>query len=238
MRRFYAPKENFSADAVELGFDDTRHLRDVLRLKAEDTVNVFDGTGHEFLCMIEKIGKRHTSLRIVKETEATAPESGLDLTFAAAITKGEKFDLVVQKMVELGVNNLIPLFTRRCEVKPGGSEKRLDRWRKIALEAAKQCGRTKLMRVLEPVDFQDFVLSAMGRVVLFSERDGDNSKTLKAAETLTAVIGPAGGWDDAELELARKRGFQIITFGGRILRAETAAIAFAAILQHRFGDLS
>jgi 16S rRNA (uracil1498-N3)-methyltransferase len=93
------------------------------------------------------------------------------------------------------------------------------------------------MSVLEPQDFQEFTRSAGESVILFSERDGDNFKILKNAKTLTAVIGPAGGWDDSELDLARKNGFQIVTFGGRILRAETAAIAFAAILQHRFGDL-
>jgi len=237
MRRFYAPKENFSRDSVRLGLNDTRHLRDVLRLAKGETVNIFNGEGCEFLCEIEAIEKRQTLLRLIHEIPPTAPESGLNLSFAAAITKGEKFDLVVQKMAELGVNNLIPLFTRRCEVKPSASGKRLERWRKIALEAAKQSGRAKLMSVLEPQDFQEFTRSAGESVILFSERDGDNFKILKSAKTLTAVIGPAGGWDDSELDLARKNGFQIVTFGGRILRAETAAIAFAAILQHRFGDL-
>ena len=237
MRRFYAPKENFSRDSVRLGLNDTRHLRDVLRLAKGETVNIFNGEGCEFLCEIEAIEKRQTLLRLIHEIPPTAPESGLNLSFAAAITKGEKFDLVVQKMVELGVDNLIPLFTRRCEVKPSASGKRLERWRKIALEAAKQSGRAELMSVLEPQDFQEFMPLAGESVILFSERDGDNFKMLRNAQTLTAVIGPAGGWDDSELDLARKKGFQIVTCGGRILRAETAAIAFAAILQHRFGDL-
>jgi 16S rRNA (uracil1498-N3)-methyltransferase len=237
MRRFYAPKENFSQETVTLELDDTRHLRDVLRLAKGATVNIFDGEGCEFLCEIESIEKRQTVLRLIHEIPPTAPESDLNLSFAAAITKGEKFDLVVQKMVELGVDNLIPLFTRRCEVKPSASGKRLERWRKIALEAAKQSGRAELMSVLEPQDFQEFMPLAGESVILFSERDGDNFKMLRNAQTLTAVIGPAGGWDDSELDLARKKGFQIVTCGGRILRAETAAIAFAAILQHRFGDL-
>lgn len=237
MRRFYAPKKNFSAHSVELGADDTRHLRDVLRLAEGDAVHVFDGDGREFLCEIESVEKRRTILRVINEVEPTAPESKFDLTLAAAVTKGENFDLVVQKAVELGVSRLIPLFTRRCDVKPAGSEKRLERWRKIALEAAKQSGRARLMSVREPLDFQEFAGSAGENVILFSERDGDSFTTVQPGEKLTAVIGPAGGWDDSELDRARKSGIQIITFGGRILRAETAAIAFAAILQHRFGDL-
>lgn len=242
MRRFYAPIENFSDDAVTLGTGDTRHLRDVLRLCAGDEAQVFDGDGREFLCRIDTIEKNRTQLRILNEIAPTAPESPLDLTFAAAITKGEKFDLVVQKAVELGVSRIVPLFTARCEVKPGGSEKRLERWNKIALEASKQSGRAKLMVVAEPMDFQKFAGScdpAEDRTtIMFSERDGGDFAKVTSAQTITAIIGPAGGWDDSELHLARERGFAIVTLGGRILRAETAAIAFAALLQHRFGDLT
>src|SRR5260221_5494390 len=97
MRRFYSRQENFSGGSVELDVDDTRHLRDVLRLKTGDEVSVFDGEGKEFLCEITAIEKRRTTLRIINEVAPAAPESDLDLTFAAAITKHEKFDLAVQK---------------------------------------------------------------------------------------------------------------------------------------------
>ncbi|MGH9819451.1 MAG: RsmE family RNA methyltransferase, partial [Pyrinomonadaceae bacterium] len=159
-----------------------------------------------------------------------------------AITKGEKFDLVVQKAVELGVWRMVPLYTARCEVKPGGSEKRLDRWRKIALEAAKQTGRARLMAIDEPIDlrkFTDSVITAGDHtIIMFSERGGGDFARIKPTKKITAVIGPAGGWDDSELNITRDRGFTVVTLGGRILRAETAAIAFAALLQHRFGDLN
>jgi len=243
MRRFYAPKENFSVDSVELNLGDTRHLRDVLRLVKGDEVQVFDGGGREFLCLIESIEKKRTALRVVKEIPPTAPESSLDLTFAAAITKGEKFDLVIQKAVELGVTRIAPLHTGRCEVKAGGSLKRLERWRKIALEAAKQTGRARLMPVESPSTFENFLESIEGdfderqTVVMFSERAGGDFAKVKPAEKMIAIIGPAGGWEESELELALKSGFQVVTLGGRILRAETAAIAFAALLQHKFGDL-
>ena len=238
MRRFYAPRENFADGSVELNAEETRHLRDVLRLKTGDEVNVFDGMGREFTCKIESIEKKGTILTIVSETSAEAPESKLILNLAAAITKGEKFDIVVQKAVELGAASLQPLYTQRCEVKPTGSERRLVRWRKIALEASKQCGRAKLMKVNEPIDFAQFARTVSGDVIMFSERDGKSFSKVKPAGELTAVVGPAGGWDDSELAAARERGFQITTLGGRILRAETAAIAFLAIIQHRFGDIN
>jgi 16S rRNA (uracil1498-N3)-methyltransferase len=238
MRRFYSPAENFANDEVVLGVGDTRHLRDVLRLKAGDEVNVFDGEGREFSCRIASIEKRETRLNVLREISPAAPESPLRLTLAAAITKGEKFDLVVQKAVELGVDALSPLYTQRCEVKPTGSDKRLERWRKIASEAAKQCGRARHMTVNDPVDFRQFTSASLGPVLMFSERDGDGFENFTASETLTVLIGPAGGWDDSELKLAHEKGFFVATLGGRILRAETAAIAFIAILQHRFGDIN
>jgi 16S rRNA (uracil1498-N3)-methyltransferase len=238
MRRFCSPARNFANDEVVLDVDDTRHLRDVLRLKAGDEVNVFDGEGREFSCRIASVEKRQTHLKVLREVSPAAPESPLRLTLAAAITKGEKFDIVVQKAVELGVDTLSPLYTQRCEVKPNGSDRRLERWRKIAQEAAKQCGRARHMTVNDPIDFREFALQSTGQVLMFSERDGDEFKKFSAAEGMTAVIGPAGGWDDSELTLARERGFFVATLGGRILRAETAAIAFMAILQHRFGDIN
>jgi len=239
MRRFYSPKENFSNGVVVLDLDETRHLRDVLRLHAGDEVRVFDGAGSEYLCRIRLVGKKETVLEVLKPITPEAPESGLDLALAVAVTKGEKFDLVVQKAVELGVSRLVPMFTKRCDVKPGGGDKRLERWRKIALEACKQSGRAKLMSVDHPIDFSKFLgqLESKDTAILFSEREGGSFEELTSHDNITAFIGPEGGWDDAELEIALQLAIQIITLGGRILRAETAAIVCAALLQHRFGDL-
>jgi len=239
MRRFYSPKENFSNGVAVLDLDETRHLRDVLRLHAGEEVRVFDGEASEYLCRIRSIEKKKTVLDVLKPITPEAPESPLDLTLAAAVTKGEKFDLVVQKAVELGVSRLVPMFTRRCDVNPGGSEKRLERWRKIALEACKQSGRAKLMSVDPAVDFTKFLdkMETKDTAVLFSEREGGSFEDLPSRDRITAFIGPEGGWDDAELEMSRQHGVQIVTLGGRILRAETAAIICLALLQHRFGDL-
>jgi 16S rRNA (uracil1498-N3)-methyltransferase len=166
-----------------------------------------------------------------------APESPLAITLASTVLNGEKFDLIVQKSVELGVKTLIPMITIRCEVKQTDAARRVERWGRIAMEATKQCGRATLMRVAEPLTFEQVLSSAETvEIVMFSERDGGRfPKT--AGKKITALVGPKGGWDDSELESAVSRGSCVITFGGRILRAETAAIAFTSILQHRFGDL-
>lgn len=237
MRRFYAPPENLENENVFLNEEETRHLRDVLRLREKEKVKVFDGENREFICEIEKIEKRQTVLKIVEETAPSAPSSDLYLTLAAATLKGEKFDLVIQKAVELGVKNFVPLVTKRCDVKIKDAEKKLERWNKIALEACKQSGRAELMKIKMPFDFDEFIQIANGTKILFSERGGARFSEILETEKITAVVGSEGGWEETEIEAAKKNDFQIITFGGRILRAETAAISVAAILQHRFGDL-
>lgn len=227
-----------------LGPEETRHLRDVLRLRVGDEASVFDGLGHEFLCTVEKISKKDAELMLVREVSPASSESPLEITLAAAILPGEKFEITVQKAAELGVQKLQPLYTIRCEVKPGGSSRRLERWQKIAVESAKQSGRARLMEIAEPIQLIGFFDSLPTEAasdssrIFFSERDGEGFASIKPAKKITAVFGPKGGWDDSELEAAKKADFTIVTFGGRIMRAETAAIAMTAILQHRFGDLS
>ena len=135
MKRFYAPPEQFDGKAVTLAIEETRHLRDVLRMKAGDEAQVFDGAGREFLVEVANIAKRQTLLHIVREIEAPAPESDLDLTIAASVYKNDKFDLVIQKAVELGVARVAPTVTFRSETNLKASMKRTERWRKIALEA-------------------------------------------------------------------------------------------------------
>lgn len=239
MRRFYAPPENFHAQNVTLSEEETRHLRDVLRLRKGDEVSVFDGIGREFKCVIEAVEKKSSTLSLIEEVTPTSPESNLELTVAATVLPGDKYDLVIQKAVELGVVELIPLVTTRCEVKLKDATKRLARWRRIAFEASKQCGRALLMKVSEPVEFAELIAKiSPDDAVLFSERDGTSFETVTPSKKITAIFGPKGGWEDRELETAKSRSIKIITLSGRVLRAETAAIAISAILQHRFGDFN
>ena len=238
MRRFYSPPETFNNEIVVLDSEQTRHLRDVLRLREGENVQVFDGAGREFLCGIESIEKRQTTLKIIEEIAPKSPESSLDLTLAVAFLKGEKFDLVIQKAVELGVTRFVPIETKRTDVKLKNAESKLERWQKIIIEASKQTGRAKLMQIETPLKFENFVESAEGMKILFSERSGAEFNNIESAKKITAVIGSEGGWEDSEIEFAKDKDFQIITFGGRILRAETAAISIAAILQNKFGDLN
>jgi len=248
-RRFYAPPAAFAPDgaAVVLSAEESRHLRDVLRLRAGDEAFVFDGEGREFACAVTRAGGRGEGARLEVRREAAPPrpESPLDLTLAVGLLKGEKFDLVVQKATELGASRVVPVLTKRADVRlrdERDAASRVERWRRLALEAAKQSGRARLPAVETPAAFDAFVARAPrgGELrLLFAERDGRglDEAAPESAPAVSALVGPEGGWDDAELEEARRLGWRLVTLGGRTLRAETAAIAVATILQHRFGDV-
>lgn len=248
-RRFYAPREGFTPDrtSVRLNADETQHLRKVLRLKTGDEVFVFDGQGREFRGVIQFVARDETQVSITDECPLGSTESPLNLTMAVALLKGEKFDLIVQKLTELGVSRLIPVITARADVRLRGESdaaRRVDRWRRIVLEATKQCERTRLLTIEAPIAFQNFIAQtrATGELrLLFAERQGTSFgqliETDRAAQAVTAIIGPEGGWAGEEIDQARAADWPIVTLPGRVLRAETAAIAVTALLQHRFGDL-
>lgn len=248
-RRFYAPSGAFKSDSqtVTLEADEARHLREVLRLKPGDEVYVFDGAGKEFQCAIESSRRDTALLKIMKEVEPARPESTLQLTLAVALLKSDKFDLVVQKATELGVVRLVPVMTKLADIKlkdESDGQKRLLRWRRIALEAAKQSGRALVPEIATPVLFSEMIASEglADYKILFSERGGLSLDSLPAEMprddyAITALIGSEGGWTDGELEEAKAADWFVITLGGRTLRAETAAIAVTTMMQHLFGDL-
>ncbi len=248
-RRFYAPTDAFSSrrETVTLAEDEARYLREVLRLKPGAEVFVFDGDGKEFQCLVEESRRDSARLKVVTEVQATRPESPLGLTLAVALMKGEKFDLTVQKATELGVTQVVPVTTRFADIRlrdEHDAAKRVTRWQRIALEAAKQSGRARVPKIRQPEPFEAFIQESRPNVsrVMFSERDGHaiekagNDLPTKPSQ-MVALVGPEGGWADEEIALARDAGWTVVTIGGRTLRAETAAIAFVALLQHLFGDL-
>lgn len=251
-RRFFAPRNAFAPDGsmVELASEEARHVRDVLRLARGDEVFVFDGEGKEFRCAIEESGRGSVKLSVKSEVEAARPESNLELTLMIALLKGEKFDLVVQKATELGARRIIPVVTKLADVRLRDAEdgaRRVARWQRIALEACKQSGRARLPQIDAPESFSSLIASSSSSQadewrLMFAERGGESlSATIKNLGTkpqaVKALVGSEGGWTDEEIALSQSAGWSVVTLGGRILRAETAAIAITALLQHSFGDL-
>jgi len=239
-RRFHAPPSAFTKTTITLAGDEARHLREVLRLKTGDEVYVFDGLGHEFRCTVSNARRDSSELHIEAEIEPAKPESQLQLNLCVALLKGEKFDLVVQKATELGATKVTPLITRHADIRlrdAADATKRVTRWQRIAMEAAKQSGRAFVPEISLPLAFEA-ALEVDGVGVMFSERGGSGLESLSATNAITALVGSEGGWADEEIEAAKARNFHIVTLGGRVLRAETAAIAVTVLMQHRFGDLN
>jgi 16S rRNA (uracil1498-N3)-methyltransferase len=251
-RRFYASPDEFDDNRVRLSSDESHHLTRVLRLTPGDEVFVFDGCGNEFQCRFDTVENKRAVLEMIAPL-ADEVESPLRLTLAQALTKGEKFDFVVQKATELGVSCVIPIASEHADLKLNReqAEKRVERWQRISLESLKQCGRRKLVEIAMPLTLTDFLSESRAEtridksakaVIFFNERGGkpmkDALNELSDKGSLVALIGPEGGWSDREIESMEACGCLAVTLGRRILRTETAAIVAATLLQHLLGDLS
>jgi 16S rRNA (uracil1498-N3)-methyltransferase len=255
-RRFYAPPDHINHSTITLSAHETHHLTHVLRMTPGDEAFVFDGCGREYRCSFRKVENNHAQMEI-EDSLSDVVESPVHFTLAQALAKGEKFDFIIQKATELGVSAIAPLVTRYSDVRLDDQQKlkRVERWRRISLEAMKQCGRRKLVEITSPCTLREFIVknaqtieSSAGAsdisapALLFCERSGV-AITNALADTsmpraVVALIGPEGGWSDDELETLNDYGCRSVTLGPRVLRTETAAVVVITLIQHAIGDLS
>jgi 16S rRNA (uracil1498-N3)-methyltransferase len=241
--RFYAPPSSFTETTVRLDADEAHHLTRVLRLGSGAQVFVFDGEGVEHECEVARVAKHEVDLNLLRRLDDVV-ESPLRLTLAQALIKGDKFDWVIQKATELGASRIVPLVTEHSDIKRAEDRagQRLQRWRRISLEALKQCGRRRLVEICEPAPFDEFCASAdRDACLIFTERGGGNlaevSTKLRDVNQLSLCVASEGGWSERELRKAASCGFTPVSLGSRILRTETAAIVAVSLAQHLFGDL-
>ncbi|PYR64731.1 MAG: hypothetical protein DMF88_22310 [Acidobacteria bacterium] len=233
--RFYAPDAHAPGDLVTLPEDEGEHLTRVLRLKPGDALRVFNGHGSEFDAIVDQAGTRGVRVRLHAVAQA-APEPRVAITLAQAVLKGDKMDDVVRDATMLGVAELQPVITSRTEVTRAALAKgaRRDRWERIAISSAKQCGRATVPRLFEPINFDELVES-LGRMLLplpalMLVEPGAATETTPASELdlspqrgATVLVGPEGGWTPPEIE----RGASVcrlITVGGRTLRADAMCV--------------
>jgi 16S rRNA (uracil1498-N3)-methyltransferase len=238
---------------IRLTGKEARYILRVLRRRKGDELTLFDSKGNSYRAVITETGRKEATASI-KETLHPKTESPLGLILLQAVLKGQKMDLVIRKTTELGVKEIIPVISERTEVRETG---KLSRWRKIAVEAGQQSGRTVVPEIQNPVGLMDFFSSAMGqgapaklspplKGIILYEQDGISIR--KAAEDLSAegvndpstvflLVGPEGGFTPEEAEAAVRVGLKKVYLGERTLRAETAAIAGAAVLQSLLGDM-
>jgi 16S rRNA (uracil1498-N3)-methyltransferase len=243
MRKFFFRPEDRIGDMVSLSAEESHHLGSVLRLQAGRMVELYDGEGGIHQAELVKMGAR-VMARIIS-SRSTDPEPAVVLRIGQGLLKGKAMDLVVQKCTELGVDTLTPMISSRCQGRPESDRdrKKHERWTRIVDEACKQCGRPRPMVVAETADFADIIRSsaaeAAGLKILFWEEEKAVHLRDLAPYTVPggvyALLGPEGGFTEEEAAAARAAGWRTVSLGRRILRAETASLAAAAILQHLLG---
>lgn len=239
MIRLFLPPEDLTSKQIIIRGEQARHLSLVLRAKPGDSLAVFDGQGHRYICKISSVHKKEVLAEKINK-EPYSAESTVSITLAQGIPKGNKMDFIVQKATELGVKKIIPLITEYSQVRKTG---RVERWRKIALSASQQSGRGKIPEIDEPVNFKGFIEgNVIGYGIIFSEGEKRQSlkKTLnnfQSTDMITLLVGPEGGFSEDEVSTAIQKGFISVSLGPRILRTETAPITALSIIQYELGDM-
>ena len=227
--RFYCPKIDGGA-VILLDGDEARHLAKVRRVPVGAEVEVFDGRGRSVRAEVVELGRDRATLR-VRERLATRPGPAARFTLATAIPKGDRFDWLIEKATELGVERVVPLITERSTVDPRAAK--LDRLRRVVVEASKQCRRDSLMTLDDPQPWGRWVEQVGGSIPhrWLAHPGGSTAWRAEppgADAPVVAAIGPEGGFTDREVDAARSAGWQIIDLTATILRVETAGLAVAA----------
>jgi 16S rRNA (uracil1498-N3)-methyltransferase len=231
--RYYC-ETPIAADRAQLAGAEAHHLIHVMRARPGVRVTLFDGSGAEFTATVAQVGRAEVELAIVERREANR-ELPFGLTLAVALPKGDRQQWLVEKAVELGVGEVVPLRTARSVAQPVAQA--LARLRRTVIEAAKQCGRNRLMPIGEPCDWEDYLDQTRAAACRLLAQPGGGGlpraaadAALRAAPQVIAAIGPEGGFTADELRAARVAGWRAIDLGPRILRVETAALAVAATI--------
>lgn len=244
-RRFFINGEPISPGERLVAGNSAHHLSRVLRLRVGEQVVLFDGSGCEFPAEILEVRRRLVRLG-VEPGEWVDRESPLILTLGMGVCHPATMDFVVAKVTELGVSEIVPVATERAQTWLAGERvvSRYRRWQRIAQESARQSGRNRVPQILPMKDFHLLLqeVETGGLKIIFWEEEGCGSlkRALRAkSEThhVSVLIGPEGGFSADEVKHAAAAGFQSISLGRRVLRAETAAIAVISLLQYELGDL-
>ncbi len=266
MSRFFISPEsiNLNSGSITVTGEDVRHIGNVLRAIPGDVLVLSDGLGMDYEAVIEHIGKDVILTRITgSRPNRTEPPIGL--TLFQGLPKADKMEYIIQKCIELGVKRIVPVMTARSVVKFSNakdSAAKTVRWRRIALEAAKQCDRGIVPIVEEPVRLEKalemssdcglklipYEEESKGSLKELLRQYGSNSGDSKISTECSPsrainvhvgiLIGPEGGFEPDEVERAARSGFSPVTLGPRILRTETAGMAVASIIMHEIGDMS
>jgi 16S rRNA (uracil1498-N3)-methyltransferase len=248
MRRFFIDPDDIAGSEAVLTGTEARHISTVLRLGVGTIITLFDGSGSYYEARLTKISPARAEAKIISIMPyIEAPDDfSPELHLGMGLLKGKKMDLIVQKITELGITSLRPFRSQYCATSDPSPD-RLSRWQKISLEACKQCNRPIPPDLYDVADFKE-LLFLRGQdehelKLIFWEEEGQKHlqealASLSEIKSARILIGPEGGFHAIEVADAVAAGYQPVSLGSRILRAETAAITAASILQYELGNLA
>jgi len=242
MHCFYCEANNVAGEQITITGSDVNHIKNVLRMERGEELMVCDGTGMQYTCQIEEFPAGEVKLSVLKAEKAST-ELPVRLKLYQGLPKKDKMELIIQKAVELGAAEIIPVMTKRCIVKLEDDKKeakKLERWQAIAESAAKQSGRGILPAVGRVMNYKEAIKKASAEgMSLIPYEMAEGMKSLKDAagnaskqQVISVFIGPEGGFEEAEVEFARENGVIPVSLGKRILRTETAGFTTLSILMY------
>lgn len=255
MDRFFVEPEHLNLDDKTLYIDgeDVKHISKVLRYGQGDEIEVCDSNGHEYICRIESIDKTRIDLSIVDEVDINR-ESRIRVSLYQGVPKSTKMDIILQKLTEAGVDEIVLVNTKRSVVNIKGdkADKKFDRWERIIYGAAKQCKRGLIPKLRGILSFKE-ALEDMGKNdinicpyevekslgIKEALQTGQVKKILENKDEVRVgiFIGPEGGFAEEENEMVKAAGIASVTMGPRIFRTETASIVATAITLYELGDI-
>lgn len=244
MHRFKINKNEIFDARAPLSQEEAAHALKVLRLKDGETVQALDGEGGMWTARLCVTNGKNACLELTQEISNS--EAPIDLTVYMGIPKGDKFEFLCQKLTELGVRRLVPVRMERsvAKIEEKEKDKKLARFRKIAQEAQKQCGRGMEMEVTDPIGVKELekrVKEHECTLLLWEEAEGyrtrDAYREYPGVKDIACIIGPEGGISQKEANMVMEAGAKCVTLGPRILRAETAAVTAASVIMSLWGDV-
>jgi 16S rRNA (uracil1498-N3)-methyltransferase len=222
--------------------DDAKHIAKVLRMKAGEKLVACDCQGRDYDCVISEVCDKQVELTVEK-VYPSETEPSVMVTLYQAMPKSDKMELIIQKAVELGVSAIVPVQTKRCVSRPDAKSmaKKLERYNRIALEAAKQCGRGRIPQVLPMLDYSEALtaMKADERAFLFYENSTSSfrKELEQKVSSVSIMVGAEGGFEEEEVSKALEQGIASLSLGKRILRCETAPLAALSIIMYETGNM-
>lgn len=246
MPRFFVKTEQINHDKIDIIGEDVKHIKNVLRKQLGDNIEICDiDIQKAYKCIIEKIEENKIINTIINEIETEKNDIQVDIY--QGLPKADKMELIIQKSVELGVNQIIPVEMKRCVVKLNEKDanKKIERWQKISESAAKQCGRNTIPKVQNICKIKDICDRINEYDVILVAYENEKQNRLKeeliklknkSEIKIAIVIGPEGGLEEKDVQSLKDAGAKIITLGNRILRTETVSLNCLSIIMYELEE--